>query len=392
MILSGIVLAQIAWGVQATPLLTHADPIPGGGTLTELRVVAPVLFGEASLAHGLVTLHAMLDGEGWTMRGGELSMGAWGEGFIDRRHPHTWAHELMATAGGTHWSISAGKGFAPFGSEDPMSRPAIIYPVNHHFSQILERAVAIGALRWRAVTIEAGTFNGDEPETWDEWPNWSRFGDSWSGRLTVRAARGLDLGASYADVKSPEHRQGAGLRHRMLNVSARFERRVRVGDLYALAEWDHVDEGGFFSYYSGLAEGQLTRGGNRVYLRVERSDRPEEMRLGGDEFIGVRPHSENSNNGITRWSVITAGAARRFGVGRVPIRFEAIAEGAFMHVTTLTGIFDPSTFYGRNDLSLLSVGLRLSAGQPMHRMGRYGSAMPDAMSSAAHSMPGMTHE
>lgn len=392
MILPGLVLAQIAWGAQATPVVSHADPVPGGGSLTELRVVAPVLFGEVSLAKGFVTIHAMLDGEGWTMPGGELSPGAWGEGFIDRRHPHTWAHELMATAGGMHWSISAGKGFAPYGTEDPMSRPAIIYPVNHHFSQILERGVAALAIRWRALGLEGGVFNGDEPETWDEWPNWSRFGDSWSGRLTVRATRGLDLGASYADVKSPEHRQGAGLRHRMLNLSARFERRVRLGDFYALAEWDHVDEGGFFNYYSGLAEGQLTRGRNRVYLRLERTDRPEELRSSGDDFRGIRPHSENSNNGITRWNVVTAGAARRFGVGRLPVRLEAIVEGAFMHVTSITGIFDPTTFYGRNDLSMLSVGLRMSAGDAMHRMGRYGAAMPGAMSGGAHPMPGMMHE
>ena len=392
MILPGIVLAQIAWGVQATPLVTDADPIPGGGTRTELRVVAPVLFGEASLAHGFVSIHAMLDGEGWTMRGGELSMGAWGEGFIDRRHPHTWAHEVMATAGGMRWSISAGKGFAPYGTEDPMSRPAIIYPVNHHFSQILERAVAIGAFRWRRFTFEGGAFNGDEPETWDEWPSWSRFGDSWSARVTARAGSGLELAASYADVKSPENRFGAGLRHRMVNLSARLDRRVRMGDFYALAEWDHVDEGGFFTYYSGLAEGQLTRGRSRFYLRLERTDRPEELRFSGDDFRGIRPHSENSNNGITRWNVLTAGAARRFAVGRVPVRFEAIVEGAFMHVTTITGIFDPTTFYGRNDLSLLSVGLRMSAGTSMHRMGRYGAAMEGTMVNRAHAMPEMMHE
>ncbi len=391
MILSGIVLAQIAWGAQATPVVTHADPIPGGGTLTELRVVAPTLFGEASLAHGFLTIHAMLDGEGWTMPEGELSIGAWGEGFIDRRHPHTWAHELMASAGGMHWSISAGKGFAPFGTEDPMSRPAIIYPVNHHFSQILERAVAAGAIRWRAVTVEGGVFNGDEPEKWNEWPNWDRFGDSWSGRISLRATRALELGASWADVKSPEHRQGAGLRHRMLNLSARFDRQVRIGELYALAEWDHVDEGGFFDYYSGLAEGQLTRGRGRFYLRLERTDRPEELRFSGDDFRGIRPHSENSNNGITRWNVITAGAAGRFGVGRLPVRFEAIAEGAFMHVTSITGIFDPAVFYGRNDLSSLSVGLRIAAGDSMHRMGRYGAAMEGTMPMSAHPMESM-HE
>jgi hypothetical protein len=41
-------------------------------------------------------------------------------------------------------------------------------------------------------------------------------------------------------------------------------------------------------------------------------------------------------------------------------------------VRTLTGIFDPATFYGRNDLWMVSVGVRIAAGATVHRMGRYG--------------------
>ena len=75
----------------------------------------------------------------------------WGEGFIDRRHPHTYLHELMFSFddllgkvdGAARLSLAAGKGFAPFGTDDPMVRPVLRYPVNHHLAQILERAVAI---------------------------------------------------------------------------------------------------------------------------------------------------------------------------------------------------------------------------------------------------------
>ena len=89
---------------------------------------------------------------------GELAPGMWGEGFVDRRHPHTYLHELVLAAddllgaadGATRISLSAGKGFAPFGTDDPMVRPFLRYPVNHHLAQILERAVAIAARAGRA--------------------------------------------------------------------------------------------------------------------------------------------------------------------------------------------------------------------------------------------------
>ena len=87
---------------------------------------------------------------------GELALGGWGEGFVDRRHPHTYLHEAMVwgcgpgrqrgkvgIAGG----LAAGKGIVPFGTDDPMSRPFVRFPVNHHLAQIVERAeIATG---WR---------------------------------------------------------------------------------------------------------------------------------------------------------------------------------------------------------------------------------------------------
>ena len=51
-----------------------------------------------------------------------------------------------------------------------MVRPFLRYPVNHHLAQILERAVAIAAVRAGPVLAEAGLFNGDEPERPGQWP------------------------------------------------------------------------------------------------------------------------------------------------------------------------------------------------------------------------------
>ena len=82
---------------------------------------------------------------------GELSTGAFGEGYVDRRHPHTYLHELIASGIGSTgplaYSASFGRGFVPYGTDDPMMRPFEKYPINHHLSQILERGLAIGALR-----------------------------------------------------------------------------------------------------------------------------------------------------------------------------------------------------------------------------------------------------
>src|SRR5207253_4465059 len=100
----------------------------------------------------------------------------------------------LGTAG--QLALAVGKGFAPFGTDDPMSRPPILYPVNHHLGQILERAVGIAALRVGPVTAEIGLFDGDEPERPSQWPKVSRFGDSWSTRLTVEPLAGLQTQVS----------------------------------------------------------------------------------------------------------------------------------------------------------------------------------------------------
>jgi hypothetical protein len=130
-------------------VLTAAHPVPRDRSLSEMRVVQPVVALQAE--RGRLAALATLNVEGWTMPEGELTPGAWGEGFIDRRHPHTYVHELMLTArdllgkrdGSTSLSLASGKGFAPFGTDDPMMRPPLRYPVNHHLAQILERAVVI---------------------------------------------------------------------------------------------------------------------------------------------------------------------------------------------------------------------------------------------------------
>ncbi|MGH7449403.1 MAG: hypothetical protein ACRELT_17650, partial [Longimicrobiales bacterium] len=111
---------------------------------TELYLTQPAVMFNVESPGSRFVLRTTLNFEGLTQSDGELTFGGWGEGFLDRRHPHTLLHELMLSmnlwdlAGGA-LSISTGKGFASYGTDDPMSRPAVKYPTNHHLSQILER-------------------------------------------------------------------------------------------------------------------------------------------------------------------------------------------------------------------------------------------------------------
>jgi len=367
------------------PALTRVDPIPGGSSLTELRVVHPVLMLRG--ATGPWRLQITLNGEGVTLANGELAPGVAGEGFMDRRHPHTYVHELMVTGADLlrpvtadiRASISAGKGFVPFGTDDPMSRPPLRFPVNHHLAQILERAVAIASVGAGPVQLEGALFNGDEPERPSQAPNWERFGDSWALRLTAAPLSGLELQGSRAHVHSPEHRAGSGPDQEKWSASARWERRGG----YALVEWARTTEAnGFFEFTSVLAEGQWRRGPHRVYGRLERTDRAEEERT-ADPFRSVRPHLDDALLGITRWTVATLGYGLRLPLGVLALDAEPIVEGSAGRVRETTGsLFDPAGFYGRDTFWSVTVAVRIARGLRGHRMGRYG-VFPDTPPAAA---------
>ena len=368
-------------GAQAVAAYERADPVPGGSSLGEVRVVQPVVMLHAG-ALGRLRLTGLLNLEGLTIPAGELAPGNWGEGFVDRRHPHTYLHELVLTAddllgardGPTRVSLSVGKGFAPFGTDDPMVRPFVRYPVNHHLAQILERAVAIAALRTGGLTAEAGLFNGDEPERPGQWPRvGGRFGDSWSGRVTAAPLPGATAEVSYAHVHSPEHRPGAGPDQAKWSVAGRWDRVVGGHPVYGLVEWARTSEAqGFFVFHSLLAEGAWGAGRHRLQYRFERTERPEEERIAG--FRSLRPHLENSILGITRWTTHSLGYQVR-ALSPGPVVLDPVMEVSYAGVAKVGGgLVDVQQLYGRTHIWSLTLGLRVTAGTTMRRMGRYGAA------------------
>lgn len=374
--------AKVTWGLSGIVLATRESPAVNNRTLTEGYLSQPMFMGSATLPRYGLELDATLNFEGLTLRRGELNAGMSGEGYIDRRHPHTYLHELVATwkkdlGAKSVISATAGKGFAPFGTDDPMMRPFVKYPVNHHLAQIPERAIVVGAATYGPFGLELSRFNGDEPESPSDWPNSSRFFDSWAGRATARIRDASEFQVSYAKVISPEVAVGGGLDQKKWSASGRYQSKT----LYGLAEYAHTQEiesgRDAFAFRSLLAEGSATRKPYSISVRIEQTERAEEERE-SNPFRTPRPASDLSILGRTRWTIATVSASRSFAVRRASLA--PFIEAGRAHVTGLDrfAVFDPQSFYGSNVMWSFSAGVRFGFGMMMNRMGRYGAALPKA--------------
>jgi hypothetical protein len=153
----------------------------------------------------------------------------------------------------------------------------------------------------------------------------------------------------------------------------------RAPGAYALVEWARTDEARrgrrAFRYESLLAEAAARRRGVELAARWERTVRPEEERL-LDPFRTVRPHYEGNLLGLTRWRIASAALALPATVPRTRLRVAPFVEVARARPSAVVRptVFEPVPFYGRAVLWTLSAGVRLGAGAPHARMGRYGVA------------------
>lgn len=392
-------------GAQGTWAATHVSAAPGGQPATEGFLTQPLVTVHASALGGAISVAGELNFEGVTLRRGELTPGVYGESYFDRRHPHTFFHDVVVTARttsrrplGFDVSLSAGRGFAPFGTDDPMSRPFLKFPVNHHLAQLLERVVVVAALRRTigpaALVVEGGTFNGDEPVGPFAAPRWERFGDSWAGRLTVVPLAGVELQASRAFVKSPERADCGHFDQRKLSASVRYENVTRAGRPYALVEWARTQltwkRDPAFSVATALAEGALTVRGVTVATRVERTERPEEERT-IDLYRTPRPPIDLLLIGITRWDVVTARVSRNTSLRGVMVTPFLEAARARPRATIDLAPFQPESAYGARVLWTVTAGLRATLGGSHPRMGRYGVAVVSAGNGLQHQRSGQAH-
>ena len=340
---------------QAFPTFTSVDGH------SEWYLTQPAVMANLESRGSRVVLRTTLNFEGITQPDGELNYGAWGEGFIDKRHPHTLLHELMLSGnffrGENSFSISLGKGFAPYGTDDPMSRPLVKYPTNHHLSQALERWTVNGIAQIGQWSLEAGVFGGAEPTGPYDFSNIDSFADSWSARLTRRfgaeqmGAWPWELSVSHAYIEETHH--GVVASTRLYNAAARHEDMHGRIRMYGLLEASRSDPEHGPSLYSLLGEGSLELGRHKPYARVEYATRPEYERESR-----FRYHHDDEPSGRTRWLIVSAGYGFQALMGTASVR--PYVEGQFHDVS------DTGRFWS------ISLGSRIFLGGEAMRMGTYG--------------------
>ena len=386
---------------QVFPALTAGSPLADEGDplrRTGLYLTQPALMANLTAPAERLVLRTTLNLEGLTQPDGELTFGGWGEGFLDKRHPHTLLHELMLSfnawdVDGAHLSLSAGKGFAPYGTDDPMARPALKYPTNHHLSQILERWTLNGVWRPGPWSLEVGLFGGAEPEGPYDLSGIDTFGDSWSARLARRwgaapAAPAWEASASYARVT--EEHEGEEEATQLVNAALRRSGPLGPGVLYALVEASRSRPEEGEGYFSVLGEARYEASRYEPYLRVEYATRPEYPREGArgtDEFFRYDHHA--AAIGATRWLISTVGYGHR--LTGYPASIHPFVEVQHHRVRAERGGIVPAQLLGSGSFWAVSLGARLFLGGGPMRMGSYGVLDPMSEMSRAMTagMPGM---
>jgi hypothetical protein len=380
---------------QAFPILTIGAPGSDGANplrRTDLYLTQPALMANLESPGQTVVLRTTLNFEGLTQEDGEMTYGGWGEGFIDSRHSHTLLHELMLSvnlwgAEGSTFSLSAGKGFAPFGTSDPMARPGLKYPTNHHLSQILERWTVNATWLFGRWSLEAGLFGGQEPHGPYDFSNIESFGDSWSVRVARRFGAGngpaaeWEASASFGSVTEYAHTVQETTR--LVNGALRHSALLRGGRLYGLVEGsvsfleDHEE---FFSF---LGEARYDRSGHQPYLRVEYARRPEYAREGppGTDAFFHYEHDEDPV-GATRWLIVTAAYARE--LSGTPWAVRPFVEVQHHQAAGDGGGIAAADLYGETSFWAVTLGARVFLGGGPMRMGTYG--VLDSMTSMRRDM------
>ena len=247
-----------------------------------------------------------------------------------------------------------------------MVRPFEKYPVNHHLAQVLERVVAVGAVRG------SGDRRGGERSTATSRsarrrrPTFDRFGDSWSSRLTLLPLAGVELSGSIARVDSPEMRSGAWTR------SAQGERRRAVQSrrrrTRGATRWSNgrtrtssIAASGSRRCRSVLVEGAYCRAG--VIVARARSSAPI-VRRKSDwpiHFARRARRSISRNLGVSRWTTVTLIVSRACGARPASFRRDRSSRSrASVRRRETRRVSSIRSFrYGADRMWMISAGVRL---------------------------------
>ena len=294
--------------------------------------------------------------------------GAWGEGFIDRRHPHTYVHELLLSAddllgrtdGPTRLSLTAGKGFAPFGTDDPMMRP--VAPLPGQPPPGPDPGARGGDRRGRS---RAGHRGGRPVQrrraraagpvaAWSSGSATPGAGGSRAARCAASSSRRPTptcTPRSTGPARAPTRRSGAspgGGRAR--------SRPIRCTD-WSSGPAPRRPTGSSCSI-SFLAEGAWTDRAPSSLLPV-RANRAAGGGARSSRFRSLRPHLENSILGITRWTIHTAGygpPSASIGAGSAVAPLVEVSYGRVAEVGG--GLFDVVETLWPGSLLELDAGVR----------------------------------
>jgi hypothetical protein len=276
--------------VHFVPRVLFDMPFLEDAALQETRFIPgmPTAMLNLEFPYSRLTLRTMLSAESLVQEDGESSSGVWGGGFSDARAPHGIVREAMLSLNLLHdfpgfFSVSAGKGYPTFGTDDPMGRPAVAASAGHRLSGFPERWTVNAVFLRAGWNVEASLFSGAAPDGPTDFGNIEQFGDSWALRVGRRAGGTIgtlspwEVTASYARVRDRQF--GSLQRTHHVNAAFRHAQVYTEGARYFIIEASFAEPDETRSHFAYLTEVLVDYGRHRPYVRLEYASRPEFQRL-----------------------------------------------------------------------------------------------------------------
>jgi hypothetical protein len=212
-----------------------------------------MLMGQRPLGTGAFGFRVMLTGEPAMGSSGYpllLQTGETADGLtplVDRQHPHDM---LMELAGTWHRTVARGSVFAyvALAGEPPIGPAAFMHrrsagdnplaPISHHVldsTHVSHGVVTLGFATTEGFKIEAGVFNGHEPDQ-RRWNIQTPRLNSFAGRLSANPHRDWSLQWSIAHLDEPEQLH-VGLDVLLMTASATYNRRFSEGNWQTTLAW-----------------------------------------------------------------------------------------------------------------------------------------------------------